>query len=186
MENQFFIQMSGAPGSGKSTLAVRLGERLKGVVINHDLIKTFFLQNRSDFEMSGTLAYALDWVLAEDLLRQGFSIVMDTACNYPEIIEHGTELSKKYHCVYKYIECRIEDIELLDQRMKERPSVPGQRAGVAVPPQGAPEKTQEEYLAQFHTWIHNPVRPEEGAILIDTSRPLDICLEEAIEKLALS
>lgn len=87
---KFLIQMSGAPGSGKSTLANLLAKSINGVVINHDLIKSFFLENDNDFEQAAKLAYRLDRVLAEDLMKQGRNVIIDSVCNYEEVLEAGT------------------------------------------------------------------------------------------------
>ena len=70
--HKLLIQMSGAPGSGKSMLANLLAQHssINAVVINHDLVKSFFLDNGITFQRSAELTYGLQWVLAGDLLRQ--------------------------------------------------------------------------------------------------------------------
>ncbi|KAK4208615.1 hypothetical protein QBC37DRAFT_431710 [Rhypophila decipiens] len=47
-KRKYLIQMSGPPGAGKSTLAIKLASEMRkaglgAVVVNHDLLKTFFL-----------------------------------------------------------------------------------------------------------------------------------------------
>jgi predicted kinase len=54
---KLLIQMSGAPGSGKSTIANLLSQSIDGVVIDHDLLKSFFLKNDISFSESAKLAY---------------------------------------------------------------------------------------------------------------------------------
>jgi len=38
---------------------------------------------------------------------------------------------------YKYVECRVEDVELLDRRLRGRAPVRSQRSGVSPPPPDA-------------------------------------------------
>lgn len=56
MLSKLLIQMSGAPGSGKSTLASLLAQSIDAVVINHDLVKSFFLEISIFFDQSAKLA----------------------------------------------------------------------------------------------------------------------------------
>jgi predicted kinase len=49
LPRELFVQMSGAPGSGKSTAAGQLAKSIDAVVINHDLLKTLFLENGISF-----------------------------------------------------------------------------------------------------------------------------------------
>ncbi|KAK7426563.1 hypothetical protein QQZ08_006893 [Neonectria magnoliae] len=94
------IQMSGAPGSGKSTMATFLAQSLDAVVINHDLTKAFFLENDVSFGNSAELTYRFDWILAEDMIQQGRDVVMDSTCNFNEILDRGTALALKYGYEY--------------------------------------------------------------------------------------
>ena len=66
---KIIIQMSGAPGSGKSTLATLLAQSMSGIVINHDVIKSFILENGILFEKSAKMAYDFQWTLAKEMHR---------------------------------------------------------------------------------------------------------------------
>ena len=81
--------MSGAPGSGKSTVANLLAKSIDGVVINHDLINSFSLENDISFDQSAKLTYRFDWVLAEDMIKQGRNVIIDSTCNYDEVLDPG-------------------------------------------------------------------------------------------------
>ncbi|KAK7403505.1 hypothetical protein QQX98_010735 [Neonectria punicea] len=98
------IQMSGAPGSGKSTMATLLAQSIDAVVINHDLIKAFFLENDVSFDKSAELTYGFDWILAEDMIKQGRDVVMDSTCNFNEMLDQGTALAFKYGYEYTLVE----------------------------------------------------------------------------------
>lgn len=114
LPRKLLIQMSGAPGSGKSTVANLLAQSIGGVVVNHDLIKSFFLENDILFDQSAKMAYRFDWILAEDMIRQGRNVIIDSTCNYNEVLEQGIALARQYGYDYRCIECRVDDIDLLD------------------------------------------------------------------------
>ncbi|KAJ6260022.1 hypothetical protein Dda_5667 [Drechslerella dactyloides] len=97
--------MSGAPGSGKSTTAKSLAQSIVGtLVIDHDLLRSFFLENGLQFEQSAKLAYNLGWTLAEDMMKQGHNVIMDSTCNFQTVLDNGTALALKYGYSHKYVE----------------------------------------------------------------------------------
>lgn len=169
-----FIQMSGAPGSGKSTTAGLLGQALHAVVIDHDLIKSTLLDDGSgiSFEQAARSAYRLDWALAEAMMKQGWSIIIDSTCNFKDILDQGTRLARLYGHEYWYVECRVRvsDIAMLDQRLRGRVPLRSQRAGVDRAPMdvsavdvGAGSHTGEDSRELFRRWIENPCRPDAEA-----------------------
>ncbi|ORY68867.1 uncharacterized protein BCR38DRAFT_334823 [Pseudomassariella vexata] len=179
------VQMSGAPGSGKSAIARLLAHSIDGVVINHDLIKAFFLDTGIPFDQSAKLTYRLDWVLAEDMIKQERSVIIDSVCNYPEVIDRGTALAQKYRYDYKYVECRITDLDLLDQRMRSRESLRSQRTGVDRPPPDAMASSASHSIDElFKKWIENPCRPVgDCAIIVDSTRSPEECLDTILKQM---
>ncbi|KAI0191832.1 P-loop containing nucleoside triphosphate hydrolase protein [Xylaria flabelliformis] len=185
---RFLIQMSGPPGSGKSTLARLLARSINGVVINHDLIKAFFLESNFSFQDSSKLTYQLDWTLAEDMIQQGRSVIVDSVSNYEEVVNRGTALAEKYGYTYRYVECRLENLDQLDRRLHERIPLRSQRAGVYEPPAGAPGNDTGGSVgaaALFRKWM-NPQRPEDATaiIIVDSTRRPEECLETIMERLS--
>jgi predicted kinase len=134
-----FAEMSGATGSGKSALASLLAQSLNGIVINHDLLKSFLLENglSTSFNQVAKLTYNLQCTLAEDVIKQGRTVIIDSTCNYEETLTHGAALAERYGFEYKYAECKVNDIDLLDQRLHSRVSLRSQRKGVNIPPPDA-------------------------------------------------
>lgn len=178
LPRKVLIQMSGAPGSGKSTLANLLSQSIDGVVINHDLIKSFFLENDILFEQSAKLTYRFDWILAEDMIKQGRNVIIDSTCNYIEVLDQGTALARQYGYDYKYVECRVADIDLLDYRLRNRAPLRSQRTGVDRPPPDVSGALPgEDYRALFKRWIEYPCRPADAAIVVDSTRNPEECLE---------
>ena len=184
---KLIIQMSGAPGSGKSSIANLLAqsELINAVVINHDLIKSFFLELDMSLDQAAKLAYRLDWTLAEDMIKQGRSVIIDSVCNYNELINDGIALARKYGYDYKYIECKVGDIDLLDRRLQTRTSLRSQRTGVNRPPAGASgtSHSAEDSHALFKKW-ENPCRPDDDVIVVDSTVGLEECLAHVLKQIA--
>lgn len=173
-ERRLFIQMSGAPGSGKSTLARLLGRSINGIVLDHDILRSAQLQDGDidiPFDEAAKRAYRLQWTLAEDFLKQGFSVIIDSTCNYQMVLDNGSALAEKYGCAYWYVECRVEDIDLLDGRLRARNPLASQRTSVDQFPVAATKaRVGENPRDRFKKWIENPCRPEGGNIIVVDSR----------------
>ncbi|TVY34094.1 hypothetical protein LSUB1_G006173 [Lachnellula subtilissima] len=176
--------MSGGPGSGKSTIANLLAQSIDGVVINHDLIKSFFLENGMLFDQAAKFAYGLDWRLAEDLIKQGRSVILDSVCNYNETLDRGTALAKLYGYEYKYVDCRVDDVDLLDRRLQSRVSLRSQRTGMDCPPrdvEGA--RDTRDYRAVFERWIEDSSCPAGIAVVVDSTRSPEKCRDDILEQI---
>jgi predicted kinase len=178
---KIFVQMSGPPGSGKSTTAKLLAKALDAIIIDHDIVKSFFLESdifehdSDPFDQSAKLAYKFQWVLAENLMKQDRSVIMDCVCNFSPVVENGTALAQKYGFAYRYIGIKVDSIELLDQRLQQRVPLRSQRTGVYRPPadqcNGA-VNGEEAYRALFDKWM-NPKRPSTGVIVVESTSSLE-------------
>jgi predicted kinase len=187
LPQKLLIQMSGAPGSGKTTLAKLLAKAIDAIIIDHDLLKTFFLESEMPFGQSGKLAYCFQWVLAEELIRQGRSVIVDSTCNYQETLDSGVALAQKHGYDYRYIECRVgvDDIPLLDQRLRKRVPLRSQRTGVERPPCDSGHTSGGvDYHALFERWIESPYRPDGETIVVHSSiNTPEHCLDYILEKM---
>ncbi|KAH8901521.1 ABC transporter [Thozetella sp. PMI_491] len=183
---RLLVQMSGAPGSGKSTLANLLAHSIDGVVINHDLLRSFFLDNDTPFDQSAKLAYRFQWMLAGDMLRQGRSVIIDSTCNFQETLDQGIELARQHNCEYRYIECRVNDIHLLERRLNTRVALRSQRTSVTTLPSDAQGAgSGEDALVSFKKWMESPVRPSSAALVVDSTRSPEECLDYILKQLPL-
>lgn len=123
----FFLQMSGFPGSGKSTLAREIAKFAEAVIIDHDIVKTGLLEglqleglNDVDPKRAGGVAYHIEWSLVDFHLSQGHNVILDSPCLYEVMVEKGTTLAERYSAKYKYVECVLNDIHELNNRLKNR------------------------------------------------------------------
>ena len=184
LPRKLVIQMSGVPGSGKSTLGKLLGRSIDAVVIDHDLLRSFFLDNNTPFDQSAKQAYNLQWLFGEDLIKQGRSIIFDSTCNYQETLDRGSALARQYDYDYMYVECKVNDVDLLDTRLQTRVSLRSQRTGVNKPPADVTDaRHNEDYRVMFQKWIEKPVRPASGAIFVDSTQGTNKCLEEVLKQI---
>ncbi|CZT11357.1 uncharacterized protein RAG0_15527 [Rhynchosporium agropyri] len=96
---KLFIQMSGAPGSGKSSMAKLLASAIDGIVIDHDILRSSFLDADIPFHQAAKHAYDLQWRLAEDFIKQGVahSIIIDSTCNYLEVLNRVSFLAAQHN-----------------------------------------------------------------------------------------
>ena len=184
LPRKLLIQMSSAPGSGKSTVANLLAQSIDGVVINHDLIKSFFLEVDISFDQSAKLTYRFDWILAEDMIKQGRNVIIDSTCNYNEVLDQGTALARQYGYDYRYVECRVDDVDLLHRRLCNRVSLRSQRTGVNRPPPDASgARHSEDYRALFKRWIESPCRLAGDAIVVDSTGSPEECLDYILKQM---
>ena len=119
----FILQMSGVPGSGKSTLARMIAKETGAVIIDHDIVKTAFLESWEgdiDPRAAGKVCYSIEWSLIDFHLSQGHNVILDSPCGYTVMLEKGSMLCRKYNVNYKYIECYVTDAEVLETRLRTR------------------------------------------------------------------
>ncbi|KAF4464177.1 ABC transporter [Fusarium albosuccineum] len=168
---RLFIQMSGAPGSGKSTIARLLRSSIGGGVIDHDVLRSSLLESGNiPFDQAAKEAYLVQWRLAQDFMRQGLNLIIDSCCNYPEVLDQGSTLASQNDYVYWYVETRVPDIDLLDKRLRTRDPMSSQRTGVDCPPVAAQgDHIEQDSRVLFKKWIESPSRPENNAIIVNST-----------------
>jgi predicted kinase len=174
-----FIQMSGAPGAGKTTIAMAIAKHIRAVIIDHDITKSALLEANVPVSIAGRASYEVLGTLAQHLLKQHHSVIFDSPCFYENLLERGQRLAEEFDAEYRYVECVLEDLDELDRRLRTRPRLPSQVAGVRVPPTDGSGKTRIDDEI-FRDWIANMKRPQGDYLVLDTSRPLEVCIKEAI------
>ena len=163
----FLLQMAGVPGSGKSALARVIGRRTGAVVLDKDVLKTAALETGVAGEQAGAAAYEAFFALADHLLGQELSVVLDSPSFYDTIPAKGSALAARRGLPYYFIECICPDDAELERRLRDRPrlrSNPGPEAVEA---------------------LHATVAPPGPYLRVDTTQPLERCLQLALEYLGV-
>ncbi len=160
----FLLQMAGVPGSGKSALARVIGRRTGAVVLDKDILKTAALEAGAEGEVAGGIAYEAFFDLADHLLGQGLGIVLDSPSFYESIPTKGSAIAAERGVPYYFIECFCLDELELKRRLRERVRM---RSQEGVEPAGG--------------WT--TITPDGAHLRIDTTAPLERCLELALDYL---
>ena len=177
--------MSGIPGTGKSTLAARLGERLGLVVLDTDVVKSALLRTGVPLEQAGPATYAATLDVAAHLLAQGSSVVLDSPCRYLELLDTGVQIAADASVPYRLIELWVDDVAAVLPRLDARTPRPSQVASASQPPEGTVWESGTP-LATLSTWQGQLVRPPEGWVRLDATRPVEENLARATEFLSPS
>ena len=165
---QFLLQMAGMPGSGKSALARLIGRSAKAVVIDKDVLKTAALETGPEEKLAAGIAYDTFFGLADHLLGQGWSVVLDSPSFWETIPKRGSEIAANRHIPYFFIECVCDDKDELARRLRERTKLTSQPG--------------EEVLED--SW--NTITPAEAHLRVDTTQDLERCLSIALDYLGRS
>ena len=171
----FFIQMSGFPGSGKSTLALEIANRTGCIIIDHDISKSAMMdcvdEGLIDGKLAGKLSYNVDFALVDYYLSQGRSVILDSPCLFEEMIEKGTNISRKYNANYKYIECYLDDFVEINNRLKSRERLISQISEV---------KSEEVFFIS----LESSKKPTNFTYLVvNTKDPIDTYFNDVIDYL---
>ena len=98
------------------------------------MTKSALLEANVPVAIAGAASYSVLNTVARHLLRQGYSAIFDSPCFYVELLERGQQLAQEAGARYRYVECAVTDLEVLDRRLRMRPRMPSQVAGVWAPP----------------------------------------------------
>jgi predicted kinase len=169
------VQMAGAPGSGKTRLGLALAGRIGGVVVNSDVVKTSLLEADVPWSLAGPAAYRALVALADDLLGQGRSVVLDSPSHYPHIPENGLRVAAQRGAGYRFVECFCADTEELRRRLAARTPMRSQMRGVDQPPPDSGGTFTALRMGE-HQW--QTFGPPGGHLTVDTGGSFELALEQ--------
>lgn len=117
-------------------------------------------------------------------MKQGLSVIVDSCCNFEEVLDQGSALAEQQGFTYWYIECQVDDIGLLDERLRKRDPLRSQRTAVDCPPSAASSAREgEDSKELFKKWIESPCRPERNAIMLDSRNSARINLVHILRQI---
>lgn len=163
--HQFLLQMAGSPGSGKSSLGRMIGRVTRAVVLDKDVLKSATLEAGATEELARRVAYDVFFSLADHLLGQGWSVVLDSPSFWETIPRRGSEIAEARLVPYFFIECICNDRDELQRRLESRERMHSQPG--------------PEILAV--SWQTKP--PPSAHLRVDTTKPLEDALTLALEYL---
>ncbi len=171
--------MAGPPGSGKTTLALELSRLLGWPTVDKDTLKSPMLESGIPEEIAGRASYELMFEVGRDLLiRQGFSVILDSPAGYPTVIERAHALAGKAGAGLRFVLC-LADAPLRNARLAGRTARPSQwsadtgtlddgteRWGALLPPDALRIHTdvpRSELIPQILRYLQVPDRHSEGS-----------------------
>ncbi|WP_433008626.1 AAA family ATPase [Kribbella sp. CA-294648] len=163
--------MSGVPGSGKSTVAAHVVHTFGAVAVDYDVIKSALLGAGFDLASSTKAAYEVMYAQARHVLAQGHPVVMDSPCFWPRILTEGMEIAREHNATYRYIECQVRDLKILDERLRQRPRLRSHRRGVNHPPLDLGNELADGE-ALFRDGMNRIQRPPGNYLQLDMHQPL--------------
>lgn len=173
----FLLQMSGVPGSGKSTVAAHVVDAFGAVAVDYDVIKSAVLDAGFDLASSAKAAYEVMYAQARHVLAQGHPVIMDSPCFWPRIVTEGMEIARQHDASYRYIECQVRDLNVLDERLRQRRRLRSHRRGVDYPPVDLGDELVDGE-AFFRDGMDRVQRPLDNYLQLDMHRPLSEVLPD--------
>ena len=163
----FLLQMAGFPGSGKSTLATEITKYTNSIIIDRDVIKSSMLNAGIQDPLLTDTSYMIVFDLAEHYLSKGISVIIDTSCYLEETLKKGLKLCKRYNCQYKYIECRVDDYEHIERRVRGRKALASQ--------------LREPTIEKYENLLGKSIKPEDlDTIIVNTTSEEDYIMEDIL------
>lgn len=162
------IQMAGFPGSGKSTVSTLISKKTGAVVLDRDVIKNSMLNAGIEGQVLADASYKVVFELASDFLSKGLNVIIDTPCYYQDIVNNGQQICINNCSKYKYIECIVEEFQIIDKRLKTRERLQTQIESV----------NEARYYASYDKSA-KPVNIK--SLRIDTSNLENIDLNQVLE-----
>ncbi len=172
----FLLQMAGVSGVGKSTLARQIGRESGAAVIDYDVIKSAALDAGTSWDMSGRVGYRVSQAIADSLLEQGMSVILDSPCRFEFIVDGGTAIATKQGIPYGFIECILTDEGEHRRRMLRRKRQRSQRVALDQAPTDAPTDVMMDETGKIK--MYKTQYPKSQWLQVDTSESIEQNMEQ--------
>jgi predicted kinase len=159
--------MAGLPGTGKTALSRAVGRKTRAAVIDKDVIMSAAESFGIKPESLGGLAYEVGYSLARSILTNGLSVVIDSPANFTRIRDEGRCIAAATGAAYRIIEC-VAPSEVSETRITGREALHSLH----------PRTLEGQDLTYSRPGTSALSEPH---LRLDTTRPFDDCLYDALE-----
>ncbi|MGW0230050.1 AAA family ATPase [Actinopolymorpha singaporensis] len=166
------IEFGGLPGTGKSTLARSLADHLGAVWLRIDEIESAMRRNGLTAAQTGITAYSVAHDVAASHLRRGLTVIADAVNAVTEARDGWRHLAATTHARHIVIETACPDTVEHRRRVESRVS---DLPGWSYPDWEQVHRTTSDYQPRT-----------DVRLVVDTTRPVEVCNREIERHLALA
>lgn len=163
--NNTFIVMRGFPGTGKSTIARLLAASLHAPLIDRDILRQTAVDVFGNIPQIGHFSYELMFALAQEQLKLGLSVVVDTPLTYRRTYERCVEIGQMFNTPMLVVHCQCPQ-EVQKRRLEGR--------------KGQVSNFQITSWEEWQQWKTRYEDFDDHGCAIDTSHPLDESLAKVM------
>ncbi len=154
---QIMILMAGMPGAGKSTIAQAIGLEFGIPVVDKDVILSSLLKEDVPEDLAQPASYRALFELAESFVtHQRLSIVVDSPCGFPSIVETAQRICLAVSAVLIPVLCSA-DRDARNNRVATRNALRSQPVGISRTPGYARERFGHMPSDTIHVDTMNPI-----------------------------
>jgi len=113
------VLVIGLPGSGKSTVARIIAKEIRAKILRTDEIRKALIREPKYNEMEKEMIYDAMFLAAEQLLKEGESVILDATFYKEELRDKAIDIAENLKKKFLIIECRAGD-EIIKKRMEKR------------------------------------------------------------------